>query len=87
MLAGLFLLLAVYLIASENPWNDAKEMADRVAAGKSVKLEYQVALGLFLAAGLNLVICTGLLVAQASTASDALSTVTTKRSARPRKAR
>lgn len=63
VLAGLFLLLAVYLLVSENPWEDAKEMADRVAAGKSVKLEYQVALGLFLAAGLNLVICTGLLVA------------------------
>ncbi len=63
VLVGVFLLLAAYLLVSENPWKDAKAMADRVAEGKSVKLEYQVALGLFLAACLNLVICTGLLVA------------------------
>ena len=35
----------------------------KVEAGKSAKLEFQVSLGLYLAAALNLVICTGLLVA------------------------
>jgi len=62
ILAGLFLWLAAYLLLSENPWNSAKEMA-LIEAGKSVKLEFQVALGMYLAAAVNLVLCTGLLVA------------------------
>ena len=62
ILAGLFLWLAGYLIFSENPWNSPDEMA-QIEAGKSVKLEFQVSLGLYLAAAVNLVICTGLLVA------------------------
>ena len=62
ILAGLFLWLAVYLLVSENPWNSTKEMA-LIEAGKSVKLEFQVALGMYLAAAVNLVLCTGLLVA------------------------
>ncbi len=56
------MLLGAYLIFSENPWDSAKEMA-KVEAGKQVKLEFQVSLGLYLAAAVNLVICTGLLVA------------------------
>ncbi len=63
ILAGLFLLLVGYLIFSENPWNADKEILSKIEAGESVKLKFQVALGLYLAAGVNLVICTGLLVA------------------------
>lgn len=60
--AGIFLCLLTVLFTSENPWESVDEVA-KVGAGKSVKLEFQVALGLYLGAAINLVLCTGLLVA------------------------
>lgn len=63
ILAGLFLLFAFYLLSSENPWNLDKEILTKIEAGEWVKLKFQVALGLYLAAAVNLVLVTGLLVA------------------------
>ncbi len=63
VLAGLFLLLAIYLLSSENPWSFDKEILSKIEAGESVKLKFQVALGLYLAAAVNLILITGLLVA------------------------
>ncbi|MCF6311183.1 MAG: hypothetical protein L3J39_01910 [Verrucomicrobiales bacterium] len=63
ILAGLFLFFASYLLISENPWSFDKEILSKIEAGEAVKLKFQVALGLYLAAAVNLILCTGLLVA------------------------
>lgn len=63
ILAGLFLFFASYLLFSENPWSFDKEILSKIEAGEAVKLRFQVALGLYIAAAVNLILCTGLLVA------------------------